>query len=505
MDWRKTAMTPSLYACVHVAEFPAQSLLRLRPDLEGHPVVVLDGRAPQEFVCSMNQQAQRRGATLGMTRLEAESIAGLRLLPRSRASEDRARSILLECAAMFSPRIEETSLGTACSFALDIAGTKRLFGPPEYLVKCLRSALLQADFRAAIAVSANFDTARLKAATTRGITVVPQGEEAQALASLPVSKLDLEPEQLETFTMWGIRTLRELAVLPTTELVSRMGQDASQWQQLARGKRKHAFQPIEPVFSLEEFCEFDVPVEQIDSLLFVGARMIECLVVRALSHALALASLSIAMRLEGGATHTRTIRPALPTTDRGFLLKLLHLEIAVHPPTAGVVALRLQAEAGQSSKVQLGLFTPQVPEPSRLDVTLARLKSIVGDDRVGSAVLDDCHRPGSFHMDSFAVSGRKAIRLTLQPRMALRRLRPPSLVWVTLSAARPVVFRDGESRYIIETAYGPWQTAGCWWSTEPWNTEEWDVLASRNDGTSVACLLVRDCRKNEWRLEAYYD
>ncbi len=81
-------------------------------------------------------------------------------------------------------------------------------------------------------------------------------------------------------------------------------------------------------------------------------------------------------------TYERVIRPAIPSNDRKFLLKLLQLEIAAHPPQAAITSLTLTAEAGQPSKVQLGLFTPQTPEPSRLDVTLARLKALVGDDRV---------------------------------------------------------------------------------------------------------------------------
>jgi hypothetical protein len=31
------------------------------------------------------------------------------------------------------------------------------------------------------------------------------------------------------------------------------------------------------------------------------------------------------------------------------------------------------------------------------------------------------------------------------------------------------------------------------------------VLAETVGGSSIACLLVRDCARNEWRLEAYYD
>ena len=76
-------MNCELYACVHAAEFPAQALLRLRPDLQSQPVAVLEGQAPQQTVCSLNRPARLCGASPGMTRLEAESIGGLRLLSRS--------------------------------------------------------------------------------------------------------------------------------------------------------------------------------------------------------------------------------------------------------------------------------------------------------------------------------------------------------------------------------------------------------------------------------------
>jgi protein ImuB len=498
-------MTQKLFACVYVAEFPAQALLRLRPDLKQQPVVVLDGRAPEETVCSLNQQAERRGAALGMTRLDAEGLAGIHLLQRSGETEAAARGVLLECAATFSPRMEEVSQGTGCAMVLDIAGTTRLFGPPAQLAERFKIALLQAGFRASIAVSAHFDTARLKAPSIHGIVVIPEGQEAQALANLPVAELDLKEGPLETFALWGIQTVGDLAALPSTELVTRMGQEAWAWQGLARGNAEHTFQPTEPAFALQEFYEFEMPVEQMDSLLFMGARMIECLALRASYHALALASLTVEMRLEGGRMHKRNLRPALPTIDRKFLLKLLQLELAAHPPPAAVVALTLSAEAGPSSKVQLGLFTPQVPEPSRLDVTLARLKAIVGNERVGSPVLEDSHRPGSFHMESFSVREKSSSSKDVRTRMAMRRVRPPALVCVTLDTTKPATFRDAHSSYGIEAAYGPWKTAGSWWTTDAWDIEEWDVLASCSDGTTVACLLVHDCRRNEWHLEALYD
>jgi len=70
---------------------------------------------------------------------------------------------------------------------------------------------------------------------------------------------------------------------------------------------------------------------------------------------------------------------------------------------------------------------------------------------------------------------------------------------------RPVSFRDREHIYDVTAAYGPWRTSGCWWSVEEWTAEEWDVLAVNDKGASVACLLVCDGLRKEWRLEAFYD
>jgi protein ImuB len=498
-------MSSELYACVCAAEFPAQAMLRMRTELQSEPVAVLEGRAPLEEVCSLNRTARLKGAVLGMTRLEAEGITGLQLLARAVEVEAAARTVLQECIAHFSPRIEEASEGEVCAFVLDIAGTGLLFGPAEELAQRLRAALLANGFRASIAVSANFHTARLKAAATRGITVIPEGQEAASLAKLPLAALSLADVYAETFGIWGIRTLGELAALPEADLIARLGAPARGWRDLARGMAPHTFQPIEPGFKLKEFFEFETPVEQMDSLLFMGARMIDCLIERASTRALSLASLTVEMSLEGGREHKRAIRPALPSVDRKFLLKLLQLEIAAHPPPAAVLSLTLMATAGQSSKVQLGLFAPQTPEPSRLDVTIARLKAIAGEDRVGSPVLEDSHRSGSFRMDGFSVSGTSTASKANQPRMALRRMRPPVPVRVKLRAEKPAAFRDPESNFEITAAYGPWRTSGCWWSPVGWDEEEWDVLAQAGNGTAIVCLLIRDCVQEKWRLEAYYD
>ncbi|MFZ0662380.1 MAG: DNA polymerase Y family protein [Acidobacteriaceae bacterium] len=497
-----------IYACVHATEFPAQALLRLRPELREQPCVVMEGDPPLQLACSLNRRARALGMVRGMTQVEVDTFPGVTVLRRSPSEEAAATAALLECAGGFSPRVEERSEDGAFLAAIDIAGTKALFGPPAALAQNLLARVRALGIGAGIAVSGNLHAA---AALARGIPaqtvkVIPAGEEGAVLAPLPLTVLDLSEEQAETFSLWGIRTLGMLGALPERELIARMGQAGKRLRQMARGELPHLFQPVEPAFALAERMELDSPVEVLDALLFVVNLMLDQLIRRATARALALASVSVTLTLEGGATHSRSVRPALPTNDRQLWLKLLHLDLEAHPPQAAILAVALDAEPGSTSKVQLGLFAPQLPEPSRLDVTLARIRAIVGDENVGRAVLTDTHRPDGFRMEPFSVPSAQPSAIPAAPlRPAVRRLRPAEAVFVTVQNERPRAFVFRDRRYAVERAYGPWLTGGEWWSPTLWGCEQWDLMARAQDGAMLCCCLMRDLLREQWQMAGMYD
>lgn len=549
-----------LYACVCAKEFPAQALLRLRPELRKRACVVMEGEPPLEQVCSLTRRARALGIARGMTKTEVETFPEAIELARSAQEEAATTSALLECAGAFSPRVEDRSENGVFLCALDIAGTERLFGPPQKLAQTLLERMHALGIAACIAVSRNFHAA---VALTKGLTrrspmqVVAAGEEIIALAPLPLSVLDLSEQQSEIFALWGIGTLGMLADLPEKELIARMGQDGRRLRQLARGERPHLFQPVEPVFALAERMELDMPVELLDSLLFVIGIMLDQLIVRAQNRILALAAVSVTLGLEGGATHTRTVRPALPTNDKHLWIKLLHLELEAHPPPAAILSVELIAEPGATSKVQLGLFAPQLPEPSRLDVTLARIRGLVGEGNVGRAVLKDTHAPDAFSMEEFRVpaqaakKSQRALRnagyinsskhvfppslrdsekhwTTSFPtlkrganehcasgavnqvspapsRPAQRWLRPPEIIRMIVENNGPSTFVFREQTWFVERAYGPWLASGNWWNATRWQCEQWDVVAHARDGALLCCCVFRNALRNEWRMAALYD
>ena len=154
----------------------------------------------------------------------------------------------------------------------------------------------------------------------------------------------------------------------------------------------------------------------------------------------------------------------------------------------------------------MGLFSPQLPEPGRLDVTLARIRAIVGEECVGRAVLRDTHQPNEFRMEPFAVITKNVTEpASPQPRVALRQFRPPENISVTLQNERPASFFLQKKRYIIEKAYGPWRTSGDWWNPELWNVEQWDIVARSADGSLLCGCIVRDVERNCWEMVALYD
>jgi protein ImuB len=69
----------------------------------------------------------------------------------------------------------------------------------------------------------------------------------------------------------------------------------------------------------------------------------------------------------------------VPTQDASVVLKLLQLDLAAHPPSAAVKKITVEALPARVRTTQTGLFQPLAPEPAKLEITLARLRAVVGE------------------------------------------------------------------------------------------------------------------------------
>ncbi len=409
-------------------------------------------------------------------------------------------------ACMFSPRIEyvEVHPGT---YALDIQGMNGLFGDETQLANKLRQRIMTEGFLANVAVAQNFDAALCLALGRIGVSVVSPGDEAIALRNLPLHVLNLTAEQAESFEAWGIRTCGQLAALADTDLISRIGQAGKRLHSLARGAWPHLMFPIGPNFedSLVEHMALDFPVEMLEPLLFLLGRMTDTLLERAKARARALASLRVVLNLDGGKHHERIVRPALPLEDKPTLLKLLQLDLETHPPGAAILSLELHAQSAVPYRAQHGLFLPQAPEPGRLEVLLARLRKLLGEERVGSMELKDDHRPNAFRVVPFVPPPpKRSEQPALAVATALRVCRPPQTIGVVFTGCVPAgIFWDGQ-RYAVREIAGPWRVSGQWWSEANWCREEWDVRLA-TESVERMCRIAFDPRSRCWYVQGTYD
>jgi len=544
-----------MFACIYIPNFLVAAALRAEPELKSHAVAILEGKPPLEKIIAVNEKAVALGIAPGMTKAQAELCPELALRLRSPLQESSAHAALLDCAQSFSPCVEDAACDTAL---LDLAGMESLLGSLPEISRAISARAKTLGLEANVAVASNPDAALLAARGFSGITVIPAAKEAEHLGSLLIEVLfneRIEGEErksaerlLETLDRWGIRNLRALAALPNVALTERLGQEGLRLQQLARGAASRTLVPVEVPLVFEEAIELEHPVVLLEPLAFLLNRLLEQICARLASRALATQELRLTLELSNltgvddefenvgipsesdGSSEspttsqiisrrqtrfTRTLRLPLPMLDAKIFLKLLQLDLQANPPGAPIVKIHLAAEPARPRSAQGGLFLPPSPEPEKLELTLARIAGMVGEEKVGALELLDTHHPEGFRMRRFVAEVARKTPQKQSPDLAqassaitaMRRFRPPLRANVTLDNGQPTRVacpRKKEVQGEVLWTAGPWRFSGDWWEREAWSRDEWDI-ALQSSNTIALYRLVHDLLGGGWFIEGTYD
>jgi len=541
-----------MFACIFVPNFPVAAVFRAEPELRARAVAMVEGKPPLEKVFAMNESAARLGIAPGMTKAQAELCAELTLRPRSPLQESAAHAALLDCAQSFSPCVEDAACDTAL---LDLAGMESLLGSPPEMAQAICRCAADLGLDGNVALASNPDAAVLAARGFSGVTVIPPGKEGESLGSLPVEVLFADPPEpqkadnsgkearrfLETLDRWGVRNLRALAALPEVALSERLGQEGVRLQQLARGAASRTLVPVEAPAVFEEAVELEYPIVLLEPLAFLLNRLLEQICARLASRALNTQELRLTLELENFSSFNqqseindqqffaqsaignrqlaisstqfqRTLRLPLPMLDAKLFLKLLQLDLNAHPPGAPIVKIHLAAEPARPRSAQAGLFLPPSPEPEKLELTLARIAGLVGDDRFGSLELLDTHRAEAFRMRRFTPASEAEAKpqKTAEEKSAvaaLRMFRPALRAAVTLENGEPmrvVCSKKKEVQGNVLWKAGPWRASGDWWERKAWARDEWDIALQTAEGVALY-RLVHDLLGGDWFVEGNYD
>jgi protein ImuB len=173
----------------------------------------------------------------------------------------------------------------------------------------------------------------------------------------------------------------------------------------------------------------------------------------------------------------------------------------------------MRAEPDRRVAFEGGLFLPAVPDPDKLELTLARISSVVGESNVGSPELLDSHRPDAFRMQKFSAPSPESSSAPSMPeeaedsKMGFRFVRPPMPANVTFQGGRPVrISFQGKSWNVVQ-ASGPWRASGEWWEENSWQEDAWDLelgFPGRAPARAVYCIVF-DSLQKKWFVRGSYD
>ena len=488
----------SWYAAIWLPQFTLQAALRWREAAWAEPVAIVEGSTEKGFVIELTEAAAASGVLRGMASTQALArCPALRLQPRVPVQEQAVSALLLELAGTLSPALEATGEGLClvdlrqmkpCAWEAWAQGVVERFGARQ--------------LRACVGVAPNPDLAALVATRAEPALVVQHP--GAFLAGIAIAEVDAPPELIAILRDWGIGHLGELARLPRSELVERLGPAAGVLWERACGRARRELRLVRPPETFLEVFDFEHPIETTEPLLFILRRQLDQLMLRLREAYRVAAQMTLTLTLDRGEPYERLFTIPTPTGDAEVLFRILHTHLESLRLEEQPVGVRLALAPVTPDAQQFQLFESPLRDPNRFGETLARITALVGAGQAGVVELEDTHRPDRFRLVAPAFEKLSArVESSLSEKRALglplHRFRPAFSAQVHLQRHVPAfVFSEKAHGEIVEVA-GPYRVSGQWWDRSTWSIEEWDI--ELDDGA-----LYRISKHHEaWFVEGCYD
>jgi len=520
---------------LHVPGLPLQRLARLREPLPGpgrgdgeggpgtevRPVAVADeGR-----VVACDAAARAAGVRAGQTLAEALSACGrLVVAPHAPAADLLALRGLAEALLAIAPAVE---VAAPDALLLDASAAHLVAGPggggrggpdgePELrLLTRARAIAAGLGYATRAAVATGRGPARALARHGAAELVrVPPGEEARALAPMPLAALGLGPAVEERLRAVGVEDVGGLARLPVEGLSLRFGQAGAAAARLARGDDPTRLVPYVPQTLPEEAIELEGPAESVEPVLFVLVRLAERVAARLGGRGLGASRLVLTLKLDPRGEERLSLPLAQPSASAGRWIPSLRERLLVLRLPGAVTGLKLAAvEVARVAEAQLA-FGDRPEVATALDAVLARLAGRLGEGAVLAAEPVERYRPEAawrtvpFRPPRAGAGGFEeeapgpAQQGGAQPReiRPTRLLTEPRQVVATGEGGRVTALRLGAQAHAVLSFEGPERIAGEWWSA-PFDR---DYYRARVEGLGD-CWIYRDGADGRLWLHGFFD
>ncbi|WP_082364125.1 DNA polymerase Y family protein [Rhodopseudomonas sp. AAP120] len=417
--------------------------------------------------------------------------------------DPHADAVLLNAIADWCDRYTPlVALDGADGLLLDITGCAHLFGDEAALMRSLTTSLTRQGFETSAAIAGTAVAAR---ALTRGAprSIVAPGEEARAVAPLPVAALGVDDAIVRGLRRAGLKTIGEVLARQPSELAARFGEDFIAVLRQATGDDDAPISPRRPAPDYVVDKRFPEPVATLEVILPTLLGLAKLLIAAMERSGKGARQLVASFFRSDGAVRSISVETGQPVTRVEVVQRLFaeKLDALADPldPGFGYDLIRLAASVSvTTTEAQRGFDTHahQAEDVALLADTLA---ARLGARRVVRYLPQDTHIPERValavpvqHCPPDAGDAPWPARADTPPLRPLRLLQQPEPIEVMAGAPDdpPAQFTWRRVRHRVTRAEGPERIAMEWWrAAQPGLTRDYFRV---EDESGARFWLYRD-------------
>jgi len=242
---------------------------RDRPELRGQPVIVGGPGPTRGVVATASYEARRYGVASAMPMVRALRLCPEAIIvPPSFGKYEAAARQVHAIFERYTPEVEPVSIDEAF---LDVTLSQPLFGPAAEIARRIQEDVQrECGLTISIGVAGMKSVAKVASDLRKpwGLVVVPPGEERAFLAPLPIERLwGVGPRTGEALHRWGVRTIGQLAALPSSLLTHTFGVVGARLHALANAEDPRRVLPLPPTQSVGKEQTFLTDIADTDEAL----------------------------------------------------------------------------------------------------------------------------------------------------------------------------------------------------------------------------------------------
>ena len=385
---------------------------RDRPELRGRPVIVGGGGPGDRGVVSAaSYEARQFGVHSAMPlRTAGRLCPDAVFLPVDGAKYQAVSREVMTILRRFTPLVEPISIDEAF---LDVTASAALFGDGKAIARSIKKAVA-GELRLTISVGVASTKLVAKVASDLekpdGLVVVAPGSEAAFLAPLEISRLwGVGEKTAAGLREYGVRTMGDLAALPSDLLVRRFGKHGATLAERARGvDPDRVVGAGEAAKSVGHEHTFDVDTSDSETIERTLLAMADGVAGRLRAAGMRGSTVTVKVRDSSFRTITRQRTLADPTDMTEPIFKTA-LELA-RPEVRGIRVRLLGVSVSHiGEREQLGLFEADDPRRRRVTEAAGSLRRRFGERVVTRARLLGTGLPAPFERDPGTAPERRGV------------------------------------------------------------------------------------------------